>query len=163
MKKAIQLLLIISCFISIGISQTIYDSLFTATSFTTIDGAEISLSDYQGQVVVFDFWATWCAPCLKQFQKMQKLREKYPDEFMVVAVNLLSGDTEEDVARFAAENEYDFIFVTDNGLARTLEVHTIPYKVYFDPDSKFITTSTGLSVFPSESSKMEKIIKEYRL
>ena len=162
MKKAIQLFLIIVSFMSAGLSQTKYDSLFTATSFATVDGAEISLSDYQGKVVVFDFWATWCSPCLKQFKKMQKLQRKYPDEFVVVAINPLLGDTKEDVIKFANDNEYDFIFVFDNGLAKILAVRTIPYKVYFDPDSKFITASRGYSIFPSESSKMKKILEKYR-
>ncbi len=169
MKKVIQIFLILVSFVSVGLSQTIndeiaaiYKSLFTTTSLATVDGEEISLSDYQGKVVVFDFWATWCSPCIKQFKKMQKLQRKYPDEFVVVAVNTLWKDTKEDVIKFVNDNKYDFIFVFDNGLAEKLAVKSIPYKVYFDPDSKFITTSRGYSIFPSESSKMKKILEKYR-
>ncbi len=169
MKKVIQIFLILVSFVSVGLSQTIndeiaaiYKSLFTTTSLATVDGEEISLSDYQGKVVVFDFWATWCSPCIKQFKKMQKLQRKYPDEFVVVAVNTLWKDTKEDVIKFVNDNKYDFIFVFDNGLAEKLAVKSIPYKVYFDPDSKFITASRGYSIFPSESSKMKKILEKYR-
>ncbi len=162
MKKAIQLILIIVSFVSTVLSQTNYDSLFTATSFTTVDGEEISLRDYEGKVVVFDFWATWCSPCIKQFKKMKKLQRKYPDELVVVAVNPLMGDTKEDVIKFINDNDYNFIFVLNDSLMKIMEVNILPYKVYFDPDSKFIATSRGYSIFPSEYSKMKDILKKYR-
>ncbi len=61
-----------------------------APDFTleTIDGrAKISLSDLRGQVVVIDFWATWCAPCKRYLPQLAKL-ETLHDRVRVLAVNI---------------------------------------------------------------------------
>lgn len=49
----------------------------------------IELSEHRGKVVYLDFWASWCAPCLKAIPEMEKLRAELPaDSFQIVAVNL---------------------------------------------------------------------------
>jgi peroxiredoxin len=49
----------------------------------------VELSDYRGKVVYLDFWASWCAPCLKAIPEIEKIRTEMPkDSFQVVAVNL---------------------------------------------------------------------------
>lgn len=49
----------------------------------------VELSDYRGKVVYLDFWASWCAPCLKAIPEIERIRSELPkDSFQVVAVNL---------------------------------------------------------------------------
>lgn len=49
----------------------------------------VELSKYRGKVVYLDFWASWCAPCLKAIPEIEKIRAEMPaTEFQVVAVNL---------------------------------------------------------------------------
>lgn len=45
--------------------------------FPDLDGREIDLSTYRGKVVLLDFWATWCAPCMAEMPKLRTLYEKY--------------------------------------------------------------------------------------
>src|SRR5690606_30835904 len=49
-----------------------------------VDGGEVTLSDYAGQVILLDFWATWCAPCRAEIPGLVELYEKHKDSGFVV-------------------------------------------------------------------------------
>ena len=56
----------------------------------SLDGkSEVSLRSYRGKVVWLDFWASWCAPCLKALPELEKMRQRIPAKHVqLVAVNL---------------------------------------------------------------------------
>jgi thiol-disulfide isomerase/thioredoxin len=62
----------------------------------TIDDKEVHLADFKGKVVVLDFWATWCGPCISSFPHTQKLAAKYKDQDVVV----LASGTSDTIAAF---------------------------------------------------------------
>ncbi len=62
----------------------------------TADGKEVRLSDFKGKVVVLDFWATWCAPCIASFPHTQAIAAKYKDQGVVV----LASGTSDTNAKF---------------------------------------------------------------
>lgn len=53
-------------------------------SLTTLDGKKVQLSDYRGKVVVLDFWATWCAPCVESIPHLNALQKTYAAKGLVV-------------------------------------------------------------------------------
>ena len=54
-----------------------------------LNGEDLSLEQYKGQVVLLDFWATWCPPCIKEIPKLKKVYEKYKDQnFQIIGVSL---------------------------------------------------------------------------
>jgi thiol-disulfide isomerase/thioredoxin len=62
-----------------------------------VDGSgTYSLEAQKGKVLLVDFWATWCAPCIAELPHLQKLSESYdPEGFAMVGIVLESGDREE--------------------------------------------------------------------
>jgi cytochrome c biogenesis protein CcmG/thiol:disulfide interchange protein DsbE len=70
-----------------------------APDFTLLDldGNAVSLSDFRGQPVVVNFWATWCAPCRIEMPALQDAYEKYQDQGLVILA--LNQDEPADLAR----------------------------------------------------------------
>lgn len=71
--------------------------------FTALDGAPIDLEDFSGKVVLIDFWATWCSPCIVGIPKVRALWEKHrPEGFEVICI---SYDTDrEKLEKFIQKN-----------------------------------------------------------
>jgi len=60
----------------------------------TAGGDEISFADYQGKVVLFDFWGTWCAPCVAKIPKLEKIYSAFKDQgFEIIGVPLDDAQT----------------------------------------------------------------------
>ena len=90
-----------------------------APDFTlmNLDGEAVTLSDYRGRVVVLDFWATWCSPCLKSFPSLHAVVGKHDESDVVLVV--VSLDKSAKRARdYLVENGY----ATDNVLWESLEL-----------------------------------------
>lgn len=89
----------------------------TAQDFTArdADGNTFRLSDHIGkQVVLIDFWATWCQPCLAEMPHLEKMYDDYKSKgFLVVAVSMDGPESIADVPAFAKRNQMNFPVLLD--------------------------------------------------
>ena len=75
-------------------------------SIKTFEGETVTPEDYRGKVVLVDYWATWCAPCRKEFPHFNKLLDTYGDGLVIIAITtdtdmtLLENFLEEKPLRF---------------------------------------------------------------
>jgi thiol-disulfide isomerase/thioredoxin len=94
----------------------------------SLDGRKLGPADYEGKVVVVDFWATWCAPCHVQADILETLHREYPEsEIAFLAVNV--GEDEGTVRAFVADRPF-------------------PYPVLLD-EKETVSTSLGVAALPS--------------
>lgn len=129
--------------------------------FTDLNGNVVDLDDFEGKLVLIDFWESWCGPCLQVFPSMQELREEYPDEFEVLAVTVGLTEGPEDAKAFIEENDYDFTWLYDeNDIFEKLGGRGIPFKVYVNPDGELIEIEMGSrgreGDYNSTKSKIQK-------
>lgn len=108
----------------------------TAPDFTAdlADGSTFTLSEQSGKVVLLNFWATWCGPCVEEMPAFEKLQKEYGDEVAVLAVNCL--EDEETVRQFITENGYTFPIAFDVEGVVNMKYPTdgIPYTLVIGKD-----------------------------
>lgn len=106
---------------------------FTLTEVTT--GEEVSLSDFQGQPVLINFWATWCGPCRLEMPHLQEAYEAHQDRgFIVLAVDAKNDAGLQAVLDFVDELDLTFPVVKD----ATGVVETDKYNIVGYPTSVFV-------------------------
>ena len=140
------------------------DEIIWNSTFTDLEGNEVSIKDYKGKVVLIDFWETWCGPCLQVFPAMDSLRKEYKDDFVVLATNLQDSDTPEEVQAFKDDKKYDFNFLLDTqDVGPKVISFGIPFKIFIDPNGYLIKAEVGSNGTQGDYEKAKIIIEDNKL
>jgi peroxiredoxin len=102
-------------------------------TLTTQDGQTLSLSDLKGQVVMINFWATWCGPCRKEMPLLDAIYQRYNR----LGFTLLGVNVEEDPSgadEYLAETPVSFPILYDrsNSVSKLYDVNAMPSTVIVD-------------------------------
>lgn len=119
-----------------------------APSFTLkdLDGQDVSLADFQGQVVVLNFWATWCPPCVREIPRLVRISEQYRDQGLVVlGINTTYQDDPVKVAQFAHDRGISYPVLLDqaNEAGRKYPARLMPTTYLIDHTGKIVHTKVG--------------------
>lgn len=106
-----------------------------AADFTlkTLDGESVALGSLRGNVVVLDFWATWCLPCRLEFPAIDKIRSDYGDAVRFYGI---SDEAPATVKAFVEEHPYEMPMLLDSNrvMHRRYGIHKIPVLFVIDRD-----------------------------
>lgn len=114
-------------------------------TLTALDGKRFRLSSLKGNVIVLDFWTTWCAPCRAQYPLYQKLKEKFPESKGVVFLALNADEDRSVVEPFLRDNLWEKDVYFEDGLARLLNVVNIPTTILFDRQGHLVSRMDGFN------------------
>ena len=118
-----------------------------APNFTLKDekGGDISLADYEGKVIMLNFWATWCGPCRTEMPDMVKLYDKYKERGFVI----LALDQQEDARRvisFRDEYKLNFPLALDRSgrIGLKYGVRSLPTTYIIDSNGRVLAGALGI-------------------
>ena len=127
-------------------------------SATDLNGHPFDLADARGKVVLIDFWATWCPPCVQASPHVQALHDAYQDnpDVEIVAVHASSRG---DPAAYAAEHGYTYRVIPDGAaIARRWSVNSFPTFIVIDRDGNIAYSKLGY--YPGDEAKLERAIQD---
>jgi peroxiredoxin len=132
-------------FAALGIHRPGKPSAAPDFTLTTLEGQPTQLRDFRGKLVLLNFWATWCAPCLHEMPSMERLYQTFKQtEFVLLAVSMdRQGD---DVARpFVDTLQLTFPVLLDpvSEVGRHYGVRGLPTTYLIAPDGRLIGAVIG--------------------
>lgn len=114
-----------------------------AFSLKALSGENVSLSDYKGKVVLLDFWATFCGPCVKAMPKLQKLHDEHAARGFAVLGLATDEEGEKLVRPFMAKRKITYPILLDSGAWKAYGVKTLPALFLIDRDGKIVKQYGG--------------------
>ncbi|MBF0371733.1 MAG: TlpA family protein disulfide reductase [Magnetococcales bacterium] len=104
----------------------------------TVAGEVVRISDYLGKVVLVNFWATWCDPCIEEIPELVRFQEAYEKEgFTIIGVNYMEKPNRERLSQFSKKFGINYPIVYGNP-ARMRKVGKSLGGVYGLPTSKLL-------------------------
>lgn len=115
-------------------------------SLTDERGSPVRLADYQGQVVLLNFWATWCHGCKLEIPWFMEYQSKYEDRgFTVIGISMDDDDGWKSVKPFLAEKKLNYPVVIGNeSLGKLYGLDSMPKSLLIDRDANVAYSYSGM-------------------
>jgi len=130
---------------------------------TTTKGESIELSKEKSPIVLLNFWASWCLPCLKEFPSLVAFQEKYKNQVRVIGVNGDEEDTLKNIKKTEKKYKLNFESVDDSKstIATNFLINSYPVSIIYHK-GKVVYVSTKIHDFmkPDFISLIDEILKK---
>ena len=133
-----------------------------------LNGKRVSLADMRGKVIVLDFWATWCAPCIAAMPAMEQLSKKHPEVvFLFIATQENGTDATQRVKAYVKKNQFPINVLMDQPMlsnpkiyvvANAYKVKGIPAKMVIDQQGKLRFATDGYTTDAELINELEAMI-----
>jgi thiol-disulfide isomerase/thioredoxin len=114
-------------------------------TLTDLNGKTVQLSDFAGQTVLINAWATWCPPCREEMPMLvDYYRQHHSQKFTILAIN--AGEASQDVSGFAQEYgmEFPVLLDTNSTFLDSQLIDSLPTTILLGPDGKVKALHVGL-------------------
>lgn len=126
-----------------------------------VNGNKVSISDYEGKVLLLDFWATWCPPCKDAIPHLNNLQEEFQDEGFTVLGLSIDGKPEP-VKKFNDAHSLKYpVLMADQTTIRSYGVAQVPTIYLIGPDGRVVYKQLGMDKYQEEyiKNKIESLLE----
>lgn len=127
----------------------------TDAKFVDLQGQPVELTAYAGKKVFLNYWATWCAPCIREIPSIARAGAELEDEGYVFL--LASDESLDTISDFIAEREFDGKFVKLNKFFGAWGINAVPSSELYDESGNLVVTWAG--AFEWDSPEMLEAIR----
>ncbi len=122
-------------------------------------GKNIRLSELKGEIVLVNFWASWCGPCRKELPAFEKLYQKYkPLGVTILAVNVDDDPAKADELLAEVNISFPVLYDTDQKISELYKVSAMPSTYFINRDGELVNTHRSFK--DGDEKKYKKLIKE---
>ena len=161
LRRRLSQLMLVGVIASFGIGAASAAGKGPAPNFTlkSLTGKNLKLSELRGNVVMINFWASWCGPCRQEMPLLNALHNKYePLGFTVLGVNVEENSA--DARGFLGNTPVDFPVLLDNKnqVSKMYDVVAMPTTVVVDRDGNMRYLHKGYK--PGDEKKYRQVVKK---
>ena len=128
----------------VGFGLVIFLSACAKVDFVDADGNGYSLSSWHGKYVFVNYWATWCAPCIKEIPELNKLNKEHADDLIILGVDFDQVEGEELKKEIAKMNITFPVFAIEPSKLLGVKIpQVLPTTYVFDREGKLKATLVG--------------------
>ncbi len=143
---------------------TVIDDRLPAPEVALVDGAgaPVTLADFKGRVILVNFWATWCAPCVREMPSLDRLQAKRGGgDFLVMAVNEDRGGAKVAKPFLEKLGTANLSLYVDKKMAlmRALKVRGLPTSFLIDREGRVVGKLEGIAEW--DAPEVEALIDYY--
>ena len=128
----------------VGFGLVIFLSACAKADFVDADGNGYSLANLHGKYVFVNYWATWCAPCIKEIPELNKLNKEHADDLIILGVDFDQVEGEELKKEIAKMNITFPVFAREPSKLLGVKIpQVLPTTYVFDREGKLKATLVG--------------------
>ncbi|MBT3979964.1 MAG: TlpA family protein disulfide reductase [Bacteriovoracaceae bacterium] len=128
-----------------GIERQHFEGVYQKLKIKTITGKKIELSKVKAPIVIVNFWASWCLPCIKEFKSLNGLIDKLgKKKLLVVGINSDAENPKQTILKTQKKHKllFDSIVDSEGTVAEKFMVSSLPYSIIY-ANGKFLAKSAG--------------------
>ena len=124
------------------------------------EGKQVELSDFSGKVILINYWATWCPPCIAEMPSLQNLYNDYQDKIVFI---FLTNDDKSKVDAFIKKRDFTLpVFYQASNAPSKLSTNSLPTTFLIDQNGKILIEEVGASDWNGTSMRaiLDKLLVE---
>lgn len=105
-----------------------------------VNGQKTKLTSFSGKPLVVNYWATWCAPCIKEFPYFNEVKQQLGEDVNFI---MISDESLEKVNTFSSSNSYTFNYLKSEKNLSEYGIYARPTTYFYNSDGILVTKHTG--------------------